>query len=84
VLLRLLALLMSLGMIFISSQARDYAPVEVAAVVDISDEVPYDLVVSATLPAPEPSIVKAPTDASQPVSYRYESSVFRPPRAALA
>lgn len=79
---RLIALLLSLGMVFISADARDYAPVEVAAVVDVTDDA-YDLVTPTILPAPERRTVRPAPGVSEPRYPGYESFVFRPPRAAL-
>jgi hypothetical protein len=81
----LLALLISIGMIVISTQgpAVDATP-ETAALVDTTDDPPFHRVEQAILPAAEAHIVESPTPASQPRSHCHELSVFRPPRAALA
>lgn len=81
--MRLIALILSIGMVFISTPARDDAPVEAAAVVDVSDDA-YDLVTPTILPALQRRRVQPPTGASEPPYPGYETFVFRPPRTALA
>lgn len=85
VILRLLALLISIGMIVISTQgpALDATP-DTAALVDTTDDGPFDLVEPVIMPAGETQIAAPLTPASQPRSYSHELSVFRPPRAAFA
>ena len=84
-LLRLLALLISIGMIVISTQgpAVDATP-DTAALVDTTDDVPFVRIEPVIAPAIGAHIVDLPTPASQPRSHCHELSVFRPPRAALA
>ena len=85
VILRLLALLISIGMIVISTQgpAIDATP-DTAALVDATDDVPFDVVEPAIVSAIAAHSAWIPTPASQPRSHCHEVSVFRPPRAALA
>ena len=84
-LLRLLALLISIGMIVISTQgpAVDATP-DTPALVDIHDDVAYDRAPPVIVRQAEAHIVELPTPATQPRSHCHELSVFRPPRAALA
>jgi hypothetical protein len=81
----LLALLISIGMIVISTQgpALDATP-DTAALVDVTDDVPFDRALPVIVPAAQAHVVDLPTPASQPRSHCHELSVFRPPRAALA
>jgi hypothetical protein len=85
VLLRLLALLISIGMIVISTQgpALDATP-DTAALVDVTDDVPFTPAESTLVAALPPPVAVLPTPASQPRSHCHELCVFRPPRAALA
>ena len=80
--MRLIALVLTLGMVFISTEARDYAPLEASAIVDVADEA-YDLVTPTILAAPECRTVQVRACDSEPRYAGYESFVFRPPRAAL-
>lgn len=83
--LRLLALLISIGMIVISTQgpAVDVTP-DTAALVDVTDDVPFERAEPVIVPQAQAHIVEVPTPASQPRTHCHELSVFRPPRAALA
>jgi hypothetical protein len=71
-------------MMFISTQAPDLEVNETAALVDIIDDVPFELIEPTVLPAPAAHLVDLPTAEPQPVGHCHELSVFRPPRAALA
>lgn len=84
-LIRLIALLLTIGMVVISTQAPDLQTTpETAALIETSDDQPFDIVEPATLPAPDARVALLPTVVSQPLSHCHEMSVFRPPRAALA
>lgn len=84
--LRLLALLVTFGMLVISTQAPDLQPAaETSALVDTTDDLAIEVVAEpSVLPVPAACVVELPTLVSQPPGYRHELSVFRPPRAALA
>ena len=85
VLLRLLALLISIGMIVISTQGPAVDPTpDAAALVDMTDDVPFALVEPVQVASSPNGIAVLPTRASQPRSHCHELCVFRPPRAALA
>jgi hypothetical protein len=84
VLLRLIALLLTVGMIFISTQVPDLQPSETSALVDTLDDLPFEVVEPAVLPAPDARVAVLPTLGAEPLGHCHELSVFRPPRAALA
>lgn len=85
-LLRLIALLLTVGMVFISTQAPGLQPqpAETPALVDTLDDLPFEIVEPAVVPAPDARVVELPTLAAEPLGHCSELSVFRPPRAALA
>lgn len=85
VLLRLLALLVTFGMLVISTQAHDLQPAaETPALVDIADDVQFEAIEPVDFSVLPARVVEPPTLVSQPQGYRHELSVFRPPRPALA
>lgn len=79
---RLIALLLTIGMMFVATEARDFAPVEAAAAVDVADDA-YDVVPTTIFPALERRTVPCGACVAVPHYPGYESFVFRPPRAAL-
>jgi len=83
VFIRLLAVLLALGMLVISTQASDLATPETAGFVDDADEAPAIAIteIPAVLTDPPPAHVALPTP-DVLVGHRPEIMIFRPPRAA--
>lgn len=86
VFVRLLAVLLSLGMLVISAQASDLATPgisDTAAIVDDADEAPpVILLETPTVVSDQPPAHSALPAPNAPVGHRPEIMIFRPPRAA--